>query len=207
MKKEQQQQLNYLLKSVGKISLNSLTNIIGMVPIYGSMFSTILDNVLNLAGEYQTQKENADIQEQIEMVKKVVNENKITEDEVSTIIKKEILDFMKKNEKHSPVYMYGVILYPFEAYGTLDQDVQDEIDIILSEEEDSKDPNIQEFLDTYNGGDLLIKDNDYFLSSECLVINFYEGFKYKREDSKIIDFIYNLNELIGCKVWEEYTIF
>lgn len=210
---EKNQQLSYLLKSLGKITVKALPDIVQMVPMYGPILSKALEKVLDLAGDYEDSKTNGDIQEQIILLKNAINGNKITEEKINSIIKKEIVDYIKVNEQRTPVYMFGVIIYPNEDC-SIEQENMEEIDNVLSQEWVYDNIERQEYLEKikefcmyYNADDWFRKDDNYYLSSEYLIINFFDMFKYRRDDEEIINFILNMNDLLGQELFWEYTIF
>jgi len=208
-------QLPILLKALGKVTVETLPGIIELVPGYGPLFSMILSKTLGLVGIYEDEKSESDFDEQINLLKKSIQENKITDNDFKIIVQKEMMDYLKKNEQRMSVYMFGIILFPF-SFESIKKDDISEIDDVLtiddlryeSERIQEYVEKIQEFCLEYNGGGPLYKDDDYYVTSDSLTINFYtENEHFKRSDSEILDFIDNLNSFLERPLFGEYIIF
>lgn len=210
----QMKQLAYLLKAIGTVTVESLPELVELVPVYGPLLSKILEKVLAATGEYTDEKAGADIQEQINLLNEAIQQNTITETTVREEMQREIEKYLKDTQQRLPAYMFGIVLYPFLGY-RIDKKNIKAIDGLLSQKFQYNSKEQQEYADDihkfcydYNGGTLFRRDDDYYISSEALTINFCtEVGLYRRDDEKIIDFIENLNGFLDEDVFMEYIVF
>ena len=208
-------QLPILLKALGKVTVETLPEIIELVPGYGPLFSKILSKTLGLVGGYEDERSESDFDEQINLLKKSIQENKITDNDFRIIVQKEMMDYLKKNEQRMSVYMFGIALFPFSFESINEDDISAIDDVLTIDDLRYESEKIQEYVEKiqgfcfeYNGDGPLYKDDDYYVTSDSLTINFYTEYEhFKRSDSEILDFIDNLNSFLERPLFGEYIIF
>ncbi|MGN0594745.1 MAG: hypothetical protein ACI4I6_06265 [Hominimerdicola sp.] len=197
----QKNELSYLLKSIKKVTIESLPNIIEMVPGYGSLMSKILSKILSVKGGYDDKKSEDNIQEQLNLLNEAIQNRIITEEYLSNEIQKEITNYLKATEKRLPVYMSGIIIYAYDDYNIDEEEIKD----IFLYEYDSDDEKYQNSIDTiHNFYDYM---DTFYTNSNCLIMNFMDSYTHIRNDDEILDFIEALNYVLQDTFFVEYTVF
>ena len=191
---------------IGKMLTHTLTELLDFVPIAGPAMKVIFSNVLLGIEECESEerlreieKNNENLEEQIMALHNAIKESKIPEEQIMDAVKKEVVAYAKETQVVLPVYMYGVIIYPYEE---LDGDDVDRL-VDLFSGEDERPEEIQSFWDTYIGK----REHSYYVNSDVIIINFYDDVKHLSDSVEIIEFIDSLNRFLGGSPLSEYAIF
>lgn len=205
-------QLSYLMKAMGTATVESLPELVALVPSCGPLLSMILSKFLSVTTEYGEEKKYADIQEQIETIAQLIKDKEITPEYFREAIQKEIKDNLKKSSPRLSAYMSGIILYPYQedAFKPEDKALLDEVFSNNSTYDDYDMDcveHIHNFCLNYNAG-IMMKGEDYHIDKDCLIVVFSTDLESPiRDDMEVLFFIQSINQLLGKKLFIEYSIF
>lgn len=198
-------QLLKLLRALKTVSVESLPDLVQMVPIYGPILSKALSVVISTSTACQEETEKTDIQAQIDQLRQLMEERKITDDTIRSMIQKEVMQELEKNEKRSRVYAFGLVLYPIQ---NISKQNEEDISEILNYEAVWEDEQVQAYADDVE--EFMGKyapDRRFSICPECLSIDFfteYEPVIIRHEE--VLVFIEQLNALLEQPFFVEYTI-
>lgn len=217
MKTIKKDDIRSLFKVIGKVTIESLPELVELTPVYGPLLSKVLEKVLAINGVYLENKNEIQIQEQINALKQIAMQEKLSNEEFKkefeNEIQKELGNYLKKEELCIPAYMCGIIVYVYEDYSLIDEE-QETLEYIfdssnedICEEDFETYERIRNFMREYCT-EYYQKDIDYYITKNCIIINFFTDWgKPKKNDEDICQFIYDLNSLMEGKPFTSYMIF
>ena len=212
--KNQNEQIRKAMKLIGKVTLDTLPDILNLIPVVGIPMGAGAKILIGGVGENQEINEANRIDQQINELKDAIDKKLISENQIVTSIQTQVMNLFRDENEKRQAYMFGVSLYSLN-----NEDISEEIkkelrDVFSGEfeyENKYKDlaESISEFIGEYCGGSGSISEGEeYYFLDDALVINFWTDYEnYIRNDQDILEFISSLNEFVNDVVFFDYAIF
>jgi len=212
--KNQNEQIRKAMKVIGKVTLDTLPDILNLIPVIGIPLGTGAKILIGGVGENQEINQVNRIDQQIRELYEAINKNLISENQIITTIKSQVLNLIRDENEKKQVYMFGISLYSFNNE-EISEGIKVELREVFSGEYEYKGKykdlaeRISDFISAYLVGNGSMNEGDeYYFLDDALIINFWTDYDYYiRNDQDILDFIYALNEIISEVTFFEYVVF
>lgn len=212
--KNQNEQIRKAMKLIGKVTLDTLPDILNLIPVVGIPIGAGAKILIGGVGENQEINEANRIDQQIKELKDAIDKNSISENQIVTSIQTQVMNLFRDENEKRQAYMFGISLYSLNSED-ISEEIKKKLRDVFSGEFEYKNKykdladSISEFIDEYCGGSGSISEGEeYYFLDDALVINFWTDYdNYIRNDKDILDFISNLNEFVNNVVFFDYAIF